>query len=50
MKISGGKATLPKGLQGTVYAVVSKDKTASDASTVAGPVILSFPFTSFDSN
>ncbi|KZS87906.1 hypothetical protein SISNIDRAFT_418906 [Sistotremastrum niveocremeum HHB9708] len=49
--ISSGKATLPAGLQGTVYAVVSKNGTAvSDEDTVAGPAILSFPFDSYASN
>jgi len=48
--INNGKATLPEGLQGTVYALVSKDKTANDNSTIAGPAIMSFPFLSFESN
>ena len=48
--IVNGKATLPGGLQGTVFALVSKDQTADDASTIAGPVILRFPFTSSVAN
>ncbi|KAG8862968.1 hypothetical protein FRB96_000388 [Tulasnella sp. 330] len=42
--ISGGKATLPKGLTGTVYAVVTSSSSAvSDDNTVAGPAIFEFP-------
>jgi hypothetical protein len=42
--ISNGKATLPKGLTGTVYVVVSTNGTAvTDDNTVAGPAILLFP-------
>ena len=48
--IENGKASLPAGLQGTVYAVVSKDQTANDESVVAGPIILTFPFSSSASN
>jgi hypothetical protein len=50
VEIKNGKADVPAGLQGTVYAVVSKDKSASDDSTIAGPAILTFPFSSFDKN
>ncbi|KAF8583678.1 hypothetical protein K439DRAFT_1202039 [Ramaria rubella] len=49
--ISNNQATLPEGLQGFVYAVVTNNATdATDASTVAGPTILSFPFNSAASN
>ncbi|THH12067.1 hypothetical protein EW145_g236 [Phellinidium pouzarii] len=45
------KVTLPGGLQGTVYAIVSSnDKNATDNSTIAGPIILNFPFSSSASN
>jgi len=51
MPITNGQATLPAGLQGTVYAVVSKNGTAvSDPDTVAGPAILEFNFPSQASN
>ncbi|KAG8844846.1 hypothetical protein FRB96_002806 [Tulasnella sp. 330] len=43
MPISGGKVTIPKGLEGTVYAVVSTNGTAvTDDTTVAGPAIFEF--------
>ncbi|KAH8111504.1 ferritin-like domain-containing protein [Phellopilus nigrolimitatus] len=47
-KIDGNKqVTIPEGLQGTVYAVVtSSNQAVTDASTIAGPAILSFPLTS----
>ncbi len=50
--LNGSKSvTIPEGLQGTVYAVVTNNATdASDASTVAGPAILQFPFGSSASN
>jgi rubrerythrin len=42
--ISGGKATLPKGLTGTIYAVVTSSNSAvSDDNTVAGPAVFEFP-------
>ncbi|KAI5831391.1 hypothetical protein K523DRAFT_270087 [Schizophyllum commune Tattone D] len=45
--VKDGKVTIPKGLDGTVYAVLTNDEnTATDATTVAGPAILSFPFNS----
>lgn len=45
------QATLPEGLQGVVYAVVSSNGTAvTDDSTIAGPAILSFPFLSSATN
>lgn len=48
---SNKKVTIPEGLQGFVYAIVTNNGTSvSDASTVAGPIILSFPFNSFASN
>lgn len=48
---SDNTATLPKGLQGTAYAVVTNNGTsATDDTTVAGPTILSFPFNSAASN
>lgn len=48
---SDNTATLPAGLQGTVYAVVTNSGTAAtDATTVAGPDILMFPFASQASN
>ncbi|KAH8111503.1 ferritin-like domain-containing protein [Phellopilus nigrolimitatus] len=51
-KIDGNKqVTIPAGLQGTVYAVVtSSGSNATDASTLAGPAILSFPFPASASN
>lgn len=43
--IKSGKVTIPKGLMGTVYGVVTTDsKSVNDANTVAGPAILMFPF------
>ena len=43
--------TLPEGLQGLVFAVVTSNGSAvSDASTIAGPVALSFPFGADASN
>lgn len=48
---SDGSATIPDGLQGTVYAIVTNNSTGvADADTVAGPAIMSFPFDSFASN
>ncbi|KAL1754899.1 ferritin-like domain-containing protein [Schizophyllum commune] len=45
--VKDGKVTIPKGLDGTVYAVLTNDEnTATDATTIAGPAILSFPFNS----
>jgi hypothetical protein len=45
--IEDGKATIPSGLQGTVYVVVTTDKEGvSDDVTIAGPAILDFPFDS----
>jgi len=50
--ISGSKAaTIPQGLQGIVYASVSTNGQAlTDGSTIAGPAVLDFPFTSSASN
>jgi len=50
--LNGGKSvTVPAGLQGKVYAVVTDNSTsAGDANTVAGPAILHFPFDSEASN
>lgn len=51
--ISGGKVTLPTGLQGFNYllAVSTNNVTMiSDATTVAGPFILDIPFNSKASN
>ncbi|KLO17825.1 hypothetical protein SCHPADRAFT_820755 [Schizopora paradoxa] len=49
--LDGKTVTVPKGLQGTVYAVVTNNGSASsDANTVAGPAILQFPFSSQVSN
>lgn len=45
--IKGGKVTIPKGLIGTVYAVVTNDGSkVADETTVAGPTILMFSFNS----
>ncbi|KAG5637044.1 hypothetical protein H0H81_005995 [Sphagnurus paluster] len=42
--IKGGKTTIPKGLQGVVYAVIStSDTNANDQNIIAGPAILDFP-------
>ncbi|KAH8111505.1 ferritin-like domain-containing protein [Phellopilus nigrolimitatus] len=51
-KIDGNQqVTIPAGLQGTVYAVVtSSNQAVMDASTIAGPAILSFPFPASASN
>lgn len=44
LPLSGGSATLPSNLTGTVYAVVSSNGTAvTDDTIVAGPAILLFP-------
>lgn len=44
-------AQIPAGLQGTVFAVVTSDKTAvTDDNTIAGPIVLDFPFDSSASN
>ncbi|KAG5635842.1 hypothetical protein H0H81_009960 [Sphagnurus paluster] len=43
--IQNGKAVIPSGLLGTVYAVVSTNDTiANDGNIIAGPAILDFPF------
>ncbi|KZS87928.1 hypothetical protein SISNIDRAFT_446421 [Sistotremastrum niveocremeum HHB9708] len=43
--------TLPNGLQGVVYAIVSQDgTTVSDDTTTAGPAVLDYPFDSYASN
>lgn len=40
-----GKVTIPSGLQGTAYGVVTSDSDAvKDSNTVAGPVVLILPF------
>lgn len=40
-------ATLPTGLLGTVYALITNNNgTISDSGTVAGPIVLDFPFAS----
>jgi len=45
------KVTLPAGLQGTIFGVITTSGSAiDDSNTVAGPVILSFPFDSFAKN
>ncbi|THH06657.1 hypothetical protein EW145_g3932 [Phellinidium pouzarii] len=44
------KVTIPSGLQGTAYAIVANDRTGSDASTIAGPAVLSFGLPSNASN
>lgn len=43
-KISGKSATLPKGLEGTVYAVVTSASSGAvgDDTVVAGPAIITF--------
>jgi hypothetical protein len=47
--IVDGKVTVPSGLQGTVYAVVSTNgSSVNDANTLAGPAILEFPFSSME--
>jgi hypothetical protein len=49
--IENGKAKIPEGLQGTVFAVVTDSATdISDANTVAGTAVLSFAFTSSANN
>lgn len=49
--ITNKQVTLPQGLQGVAYGVVSTNGTGvSDASTVAGPAILYFPFPAAASN
>ncbi|KAF8583677.1 hypothetical protein K439DRAFT_1390281 [Ramaria rubella] len=51
LPITNKQVTLPAGLQGFVYAVVVNNKVAvTDASTLAGPAILDFPFNSAASN
>ena len=43
--ITNNQATIPAGLQGTVYALVTTSNVAvTDANTVAGPAVLEFPF------
>ena len=49
--ISNSRVTIPSELQGTVYAVVvCDDEGVEDENTVAGPVILNFPYPSSANN